>query len=109
MWETVTPSQRALAASKHADETPGGDPWRYRKGKTLIDKLVRKYGCSRRLILMAKKLRASGSKPLLRAVAAGTIGLGDALAHVDRDPVELRKAIKLVEQHKARSLRQALA
>jgi hypothetical protein len=45
---------------------------------------------------------------LLRAVAAGTIGIGDALAHADRSTPELRKAIKTVEQRKARSLRQAL-
>lgn len=60
---------------------------------------------------MAIKLRKvqGKRKTLLRAVASGTIGLGDALANVDRPTPELRKAIKAVEQHKARSLRQALS
>ncbi len=58
---------------------------------------------------MAKKLRATESQAPLRAVASGTIGLGDALAHVDVPADELREAIKMVAQRKARSLRQALA
>ena len=95
--------------ARPANETAGGSPGRYRANT--IDDLAADYGCSRRLVLMAKKLRKVEGKrlALLRAVASGTIGLGDALAHVDRDPAELRKAIQLVKRQKARSLREACA
>ena len=105
-WATLTASQRALAASAGVDSKHGGDRWGY--WLTTVDEQARAFDCSRRLVLMAKKLRATGSRALLRAVASGTIGLGDALAHTDRPVDDLRKAIRMVERRNARSLRQAL-
>jgi hypothetical protein len=114
-WSTISPSQRALAASKHVNTERGGDrqsfgSWRKDWGKASVERAANCYDCSRRLVLMASKLRKLEGRRriLLTAVAAGTVGLADALEHADRSTPELRKAIKQVEQHKARSLRQAL-
>jgi hypothetical protein len=114
-WQTLTASQRALIASHGVDSTHGGDRVSadhvYYRFRGTVGYRARQNRCSVRLVKMAIELRKIEGKrsPLIRAVASGTIGLGDALAHVDRSERELRKAIKLVEQHKARSLRQAFA
>ncbi len=91
-WQKVSASQRALAATR----------WPYGP-----DRAAKWWQCSRRMAFMASKLWRTHNVPLIHAVAHGTIGVADALAHVDRSEAELASAIKLVKQHKARSLRQA--
>jgi hypothetical protein len=109
--ESFTASQRAMLASQGVWSEHGGDRTSPHKNLSTVERQAERHDCSPRLVKMAIKLRKVEGKrmTLLRAVASGTIGLGDALAYVDRSTPELRKAIKQVEQRKARSLRQALA
>jgi hypothetical protein len=136
-WDTLTASQKALATSvavgrhggnhlyrflywpEYVNGEPDGEerhrmPYSEMRGTEevpySIAELSEHIDVSPRLIKMAVKLRKVEGKRevLIRAVAAGTIGLGDAVAHTDRSTPELRRAISKVKAHRARSLRQAL-
>lgn len=110
-WSTITPSQRALAASRSVNAERGGCRWSSDRWRdTTAAEAANDYDCSIRLVRMAIKLRRleGRRRVLLSAVAQGSVGLADALEHADQSTPELRKAIKAVEQHKARSIRQAL-
>jgi hypothetical protein len=132
LWGKLTKGQVALWLSGFVDLSPGGDrvAFRYRgaSGRTVTlynpeavvfwgldgprdsaERVADQYGVSRRMLFMALKLRKSANAVLIRAVAEGGVSLGDAIAHLDRDKDELRKAIRMVERREARSLKQALA
>jgi hypothetical protein len=106
-WQTLAPSQRALAASAQVDSHHGGDRTHW---CTTATDAAHEYECSRRLVLAAMALRKHARRrpALLRAVATGTVGLMDALRHVDQPANDLRSAIAQVRQRKARSIEQAL-
>jgi hypothetical protein len=106
LWGKLTKSQVALWLSGfHMDLEHGG-----RTGSHIpVELLITRWYVSRRMLFMALKLRKSGHAILIRAVAEGGVSLGDAIAHLDHDKAELRKAIRMVERREARSLKQALA
>jgi hypothetical protein len=106
IWCKLTRSQVALWLSGFVETQHGGGYSRpFRAELSIRDH----HNVSRRMLFMALKLRKSGNAVLIRAVAEGGVSLGDAIAHLDRDKDELRKAIRMVERREARSLRQALA
>jgi hypothetical protein len=119
LWGKLTKSQVALWLTKfNIGLRQGGSDrgrWDYVWGEDRfrrqydIDELAARWNVSRRMLFMALKLRKSGNAILIRAVAEGGVSLGDAIAHLDRDAGELRKAIRMVERREARSLKQALA
>lgn len=113
-WAKLTTSQVALWLSGFVSvQARGGDrvsfPARLSLMRKSAEHAADRWDVSRRMLFMALKLRRSGNARLIRAVAEGGVSLGDALAHLEHDADELRKAIGMVERKEARSLRQALA
>ena len=109
-WNKLTTSQVALWLSGFVKpEAHGGSRKAGYCYSLSFESEAEFWNVSRRMLFMALKLRKSGNAILIRAIAEGGVSLGDAIAHLDHDKGELRKAIRMVEQRKARSLRQALA
>jgi hypothetical protein len=104
IWSKLTKSQAALWLSGFAAPQLGGS-----RRRRAVKRDSGLWHVSRRMFFMALKLRKSGNAILIRAVAEGGVSLGDAIAHLDHDKGELRKAIRMVERREARSLKQALA
>jgi hypothetical protein len=104
LWGKLTKSQAALWLSGFVETQHGGD----RLFESGVEYDAARYRVSRRMLFLALKLRRSGNAILIRAVAEGGVSLGDAVAHLEHDTGELRKAIRMVERKEARSLRQAL-